>query len=381
MPPARSPPHGRRRRGHPGVGSTRARAWLIRPYSFPAPQATTPSAGPRAAVELASGDTLHGRIAGGNGESFELELDGTGGVRLALDVAELRRVLLPDDTGRGATTEFEVRAEGDRLYRRTGGDVDITDGTFDSFTAGGVRFESRALGLKSYPWSEVAALTLEVLEELSRDPEGGGVPVALDLAAGSRLRGELVRLDGEGCRLRVAGVELPFPWGAIDELAVDDGALVYLSRLPATSEEGLGMPFGDELGQAWPHRVDRSVTGRSLRTGGVAYRSGIGAHAPTRIVWDLEPRFDSLRGFVGVDDSSLLEAQGLGSVVFRVWLDGRAVWTSPVVRAGDAAVALPTVKLEGAAQLALEADMAGDFVGDRANWLRMMLVDHSSSSR
>jgi len=37
-------------------------------------------------------------------------------------------------------------------------------------------------------------------------------------------------------------------------------------------------------------------------------------------------------------------------------------------------IRIPTIELGTARELTLEADMAGDFRGDRANWLRMMLI-------
>ena len=61
-------------------------------------------------------------------------------------------------------------------------------------------------------------------------------------------------------------------------------------------------------------------------------------------------------------------------MVFRVLLDGEPAWESPVVRGGDRPVVLPDIELGTASELTLEADMAGDFRGDRANWLRMLLV-------
>jgi hypothetical protein len=93
-------------------------------------------------------------------------------------------------------------------------------------------------------------------------------------------------------------------------------------------------------------------------------------------VWSLEgSAYTRLRGAVGIDDSTrMLPDVAQGSVVFRVLLDGETAWESPVVRGGDRPVVLPDIELGTAGELALEADMAGDFRGDRANWLRMLLV-------
>ena len=50
-------------------------------------------------------------------------------------------------------------------------------------------------------------------------------------------------------------------------------------------------------------------------------------------------------------------------------------WESATVAGGDPPLAFPPIKLEGAREVVLEADMAGELnQGDRANWLRMMMI-------
>ena len=109
--------------------------------------------------------------------------------------------------------------------------------------------------------------------------------------------------------------------------------------------------------------------------GGRTWRRGIGTHAPTRVTWQLDGSFRRLRGTVGIDASSLRNPEeARGSVVFRVWVDGKPAWESGLVRGEDGALAMPVIDVEGATVLALEADMAGDFRGDRADWVRVVLV-------
>jgi hypothetical protein len=61
--------------------------------------------------------------------------------------------------------------------------------------------------------------------------------------------------------------------------------------------------------------------------------------------------------------------------VFRVEVDGERAWESSVVHAGEGPVPIPPVALEGAERVALVVEMAGEFfVGDRADWLRVVLV-------
>lgn len=349
-------------------------AWIVRPVGLSA--AAPSDDGPRAELRLAGGDPLHGRITGGEGEFLTVEL--LGDVVLALAVDEIASFAVPALFPPRLDEPLVAPEEGDRLYRVTGSTLDRIDGTLQGFEPGGVRFES-VLGSKLFPWSEAAALFVEVLDAPA-PRESPLAPVVLELVDGSRLRGRLERLDAQGVRLRLGGTSpVPVRWDEVEELVVDDGALGFLSALPAREEEGLGTPFDDDLGMRWPHQVDRSAIGTPLRAGGAVYGRGIGMHAPTRVRWSLDPRWDELRGQVAIDDSSLHNAEGArGSVVFRVRLDGALLWESPLVRGGEPPLALPRVSFPAGTAprtLELEADPQDDFRGDRADWLRMLLVD------
>lgn len=340
--------------------------WLIRPEGFPA-ASVREGDGTIATLTLAGGDELHGHVRGGAGERLALEL--TAGVALSIDVAEIQSLTFSDLAG------LAPAAEGDRLYRRTGDALDPIDGTVEGFTDEGVRFDS-LIGMRTFPWSEVAALFIEELEPGRSQRSAQRVPVIVDLADGSRVRGELVALEEDRCRLALHGVpEISLPLSAVFEITVDDGRVVYLSDLDPTSETGRGTPFGDELGMTWPHRMDRNVLGGELSSGGAVFRHGIGMHAPSRLAFQLEGGFRSLRGAIGIDDSALSNGPSArGAAIFRLLLDGKKAWESPLVRGEDGRLSLPVIDLAGARELVLEVDPAGDFAGDRADWLRVILV-------
>ncbi len=343
-------------------------AWVVRTSGF-APAGPPLLGAPGARFVLAGGDELRGRIKGGSGERLELEL--SGGVSLSIEIGELQRVF-PDYEPR--LDDLAPAAEGDRLYRRTSGALDSIDGTVESFSDEGVRFDS-VLGPRTFPWNEVAALLVEVLEPESGARDETRPPVIVDLADGSRVRGALVELTGERCVLALHGVpELSLALSGVSEITVDDGRLVHLSDVEPAEESGRGAPFGDELGMSWPHRMDESVMGGPLRVRGRETRRGIGMHAPSRLTFRLDGSFRALRASVAIDDSALSNGPGArGSCIFRAWLDGKEVWESPLVRGSDEPLAL-LVELGGARELVLEVDPAGDFAGDRADWLRPILV-------
>ena len=205
--------------------------------------------------------------------------------------------------------------------------------------------------------------------------------MAVDLVDGSRLRGRMEQLSARGLSLTVGrDTQVSLPLTALAEIARNDGTIAFLSDLQAASEVGRGNPFeseaaGDELfGMVWPYRPDRAVTGGPLRAGGRTWWRGIGCHAPTRLTWELDGSWRQLRGAVAVDDSVKLEPAE-GSVVFSILLDGEAVWTSQRLSSGQAPLPFPPLDLTGKRELVLVADMSDQLnQGDRADWLRMMLV-------
>ena len=352
-------------------------AWVVRPEGFqrPAEGAGSPAlVDGRVVVELHSGEELRGSVVGGEGEVLELEL--LGGVRLPLEVERIRSVVMPSRLTALKLASVEAPSEGDRLYRRTQTALDAVDGTLDSFGASGVVFESEAVGLKTFAWEEVAAIFIEYLGDDGDKAPAPAVPVVVDLADQSRVRGALQRMTPTHCRVVVGGHELFFAWGAVSELTVADGRIGFLSDLVPLREEGRGMPFDDGLGMSWPHRMDANAyDGGPLRSGGRTWRRGIGMHAPSRLTFALEGDPGELVGLCAIDDRALRNPRrARGTVVFRLLLDGEVAWESGVIRGGDAPVAFPRLALAGHRELTLEVDPAGSHAGDRANWLRMVLV-------
>lgn len=348
--------------------------WIVRPQGFQRTAPAAPPSGARALVTLVNGDEVRARVHGGGGETLELELYGD--VVVPFDLASLRSLQFPERIPSDQRHTLGPAEAGDRLYRRAGA-LDAIDGTLEGFAPEGVRFDS-VLGLRTLPWAEVAALYLEVLGSKAAPSERARVPVTLDFAGpeGGRLRGGLIALERERVRVVLGrDTEVVLPLFALAQLVVTDGRLTFVSELTPAEETGRGAPFGDELGMTWPHRMDKSVLGGELRAGGESHRRGIGMHAPSTLRFALAPGYERLRGFVAIDDSALVNAASArGSVVFRVRADGATLWESPVLRGGDAPLALPALALAGKQQLVLEVDPAGDFAGDRADWLDLVLI-------
>ena len=107
-----------------------------------------------------------------------------------------------------------------------------------------------------------------------------------------------------------------------------------------------------------------------MRIAGKTYAHGVGAHATSRILYQLDNRYRQFEAEVGVDD----EKGGQGTVVFQVFCDGRKVFDSGLMRGKQPAkkVSLP---LDGVEELLLVVTDAGDGINcDHADWCNARLL-------
>ncbi len=321
-----------------------------------------------ARVDLVGGGRVIARIQGGDGEFLDLGL--IGNKRLRLSIEELEAFRIPERFPSSWTEPVVPAVEGDRLYRVRGGGVDRIDGAVEEFSPLGVSMDT-ALGSKEFPWSEVGALFIETFEDEARE-EGQGL-VVVDLMDGSRLPLGFKALGPEGLDLVTRmGKGLRLPLDVVAEVLVADSGIQFLSELEAAEAE-VTSPFGDDLGMVWPLRRDRSTSGAPLRAGGRTWTRGIGVHAPSRVLYELDGSWQGLRGFVAIDEE-VIPLPARGSVIFRVRADEELLWESPVLRGGDWPIELPKLPMAGVRRLVLEVDMADEMhVGDRADWLRLIL--------
>ncbi|MDP6408363.1 MAG: NPCBM/NEW2 domain-containing protein [Planctomycetota bacterium] len=334
---------------------------LALPYADPA----------RGLFRLVDGGRVRARVAGGRDEVLRLVV--LGEQQVELSVEELESVVFSERIPAGWAGTLAAADEGDVLYHRRGDGLDPVRGTLLSFEDGGVRFEGDELGARVFPWGEVAAFFVEVLEPTSLS-NSAAAPIVVDLLDGSRLRGFLERISADGCQMRSAADRpLRLALESVSEILIESERLCFLSDL-APVEALAASPFGDELGMHWPHRTDSAVGGGPLRAGGRTYTRGIGVHAPSSLTWALDGAWSTLRGAVAVDDE-VLRLAARGSVRFVLKTDGELRWRSDVVRGGDPPFEVPPLSLGGVEILTLEVEMADDLhIADRADWLRMILV-------
>ncbi|MGO4454110.1 endo-alpha-N-acetylgalactosaminidase family protein [Arthrobacter sp. RAF14] len=150
-----------------------------------------------------------------------------------------------------------------------------------------------------------------------------------------------------------------------DAPAVELSGTVYASDLPWVSEaNGWGPAERDTA-----NGEDSPGDGPALTLDGTRYAKGIGVHADSSVVIDVQKKCTAFNALVGVDDKKL--GKGLqGSVVFVVLVDGVEKFRSAVLSAPDAAAPV-TVDITGASRVELKAltngDDGGDDWGDWAN--------------
>ncbi|HUV03956.1 MAG TPA: NPCBM/NEW2 domain-containing protein [Armatimonadota bacterium] len=116
-------------------------------------------------------------------------------------------------------------------------------------------------------------------------------------------------------------------------------------------------------------RAGRSVDNNPLKLSGTGYSHGIGTWANSLWIIDLKRSAEKFSALVGVDD----EANGKGSVIFEVVVDGKTAARTDVLRGGDQPQPL-AVDLRGAKRMMLLVRDAGDDIEwDHADWADAVL--------
>ncbi|BCM92795.1 beta-galactosidase [Abditibacteriota bacterium] len=117
--------------------------------------------------------------------------------------------------------------------------------------------------------------------------------------------------------------------------------------------------------QGWKQtQTDLSITGAPLSIAGRRFEHGLGTHAPGEILFQLGHARHRFQAEIGVDDG----AGDVGSVVFKVMLDGREAFNSGVTKAGQPARKID-LDVSGVAEMRLVVTDGGDGVqGDHADW-------------
>lgn len=140
---------------------------------------------------------------------------------------------------------------------------------------------------------------------------------------------------------------------------------VFISNVSPVKTTMAGWTDLYEQGPAVPPpQRDQAYPKGELRLRNVRYLKGLGLRAPSHLVYDLKPEFDAFVAKVGVDESCLALDTGRGramyqSAVFRVFLDGKQVAESPVMRISQEPWRFQVPIPKGARRISLAATRDG----------------------
>lgn len=329
-----------------------------------------PPAGEPAVLHLHDGSFLPGAVKGGGEADVKLGL--AGGLEIPFSVDAVRALCLGPRASRQDVRRILAESGSDVIYRRAEKGGDFTTGTLVAFEKGGVKFEYR-LGETLFPWDDIEALGLS--QQLEPEAASQARRVQVDLRPDGMLSGTFQGMGADGLELIPLFGEqsIKIPAYLIHGLRFPGPHHRWLSDLATSAAEELPYLGGPEV-FLYPHRRDRSVSGRPLQVSGRRHAKGFGCHSYTRLEFDLSD-LGALRllAEVGVAEE-VAELAHEGSVVFRVELDGREVFRSPARRVREEAVAV-AVDLEGARKLALITDFGEQAdIADRGVWGSALLL-------
>lgn len=177
--------------------------------------------------------------------------------------------------------------------------------------------------------------------------------------AGARLeQGYIVATTRFGTPIRLA-------LGELVQIHARTSAVSYLSERAADAERYVAY-----LGPSRPYRRDSNVEGRPLKLSGQTYDRGIGTQSRTLLAYRLAPGDRRFQALVGLDD----DAGPLGSVVFRVLVDGRERFVSPPLSVRDTPKSID-LDVAGAKLIILATEFGerGE-VRDFADWIEARLI-------
>jgi hypothetical protein len=158
---------------------------------------------------------------------------------------------------------------------------------------------------------------------------------------------------------------------------------VRIGDLKPVRNVGFGHTYGGVVrysGKTQPPQKDRSNQGTPLRINRTTHEQGMGVHAPCELMYAIEPDYKRFVALAGADENLVTLNNGSNlarypSVVFKVFIDGREVAASPVMRILSPAWRFDVPIPPGSRTLHLIATDAGD--GSRedfADWVNAGFV-------
>ncbi len=202
---------------------------------------------------------------------------------------------------------------------------------------------------------------------VSRNPEKMGKPV---------YKGSFKREEGKQT------VKFPVVWGEYVQFKIlnshNNNTFASAAELGVTRDLNAA-PLKDKvqyLSDMKPasakgeYKNDKSFGGKTITVNETEYKKGIGAKSGSVLVYKIDGTWDRLYGHVGMDD----EVGDGGSVMFRVYVDGKLLFESPR-QTGVSVKQLMDINVKGAKELRLELLDGGDgSKDDHGDWVDAQLI-------
>ncbi|MGC9328232.1 MAG: NPCBM/NEW2 domain-containing protein, partial [Candidatus Hinthialibacter sp.] len=165
-----------------------------------------------------------------------------------------------------------------------------------------------------------------------------------------------------------------------------DPNILYLSQLTPVSVEQDWPPIPPEIrgrpqtgyGQL---KADLSSDGRQIQIGDAVFRYGLGAHAISRVIYDVPGHYQIFECYVGVDAEALskyLESPDVATVTFTVWVNGVHMHLTPLMlpTTPPRKISIPlTENPHGVNRITLVVDGTADGIdSDHADWAMARVV-------
>ncbi len=115
---------------------------------------------------------------------------------------------------------------------------------------------------------------------------------------------------------------------------------IHIGDLTPIRSVGFGHTYAGAVrysGNTRPPQKDKSNLGQELKINRQTYSQGIGVHAPCELVYQLKPEYKRFVALAGADENLIALSNGSNlaqypSVIFKLFIDGREVASSPVMR-------------------------------------------------
>lgn len=210
-----------------------------------------------------------------------------------------------------------------------------------------------------------------VLAAPAQPPDTRGMGL-IQTTQGVALWGKALRLEADRLHLtRSDGQTMWLSWTRVRRIDIRSDRMVWLSELePVEVDDKPLFTLG-----GWER--DRSWQGRPLTLGGQEYERGLGVHAPCRLIYEPDGRFDAFAAVIGIDDET--HKQG-GDCLFVVIADGKTIYKQRVTsRDKPRPIRL---NIAGVRRLELRVEAGENLdLGDHADWADARFIRDAPSNR